>query len=132
MKNLGHKRFVCFIFITVLLISGMLVKVDAPHSYFACNTKVVSDSEQYTATKPLIIPDYYKTETLQERTTHYLKDNSAKRTTIRRNQPFSSTVSCSFQEKQYYYEVSQHSHQPCVTSNHAVTIEYIHRQDGAK
>ena len=128
-----YKRFICYVFIAILFASGMQVDIDNSHSYFACESKVTTTNQQYRDKQTVISPDYCTNELLQPRNTHYIKNSSTKRLTIRRQRSFTPTLRLDTNKPKLFYLEELHSFGLCVSSStQIVIIEYIHRQDGAK
>ena len=133
MKLQWQKRLICYTLVYILIATGMLVDIDNSHSYFACESDTSTETPQYRNTNAYISPDYCTSEQLQARNTQYIKNNSAKRNTIRRARSFSPTSTlCIMIQNLFYLEEHYLSLIDCSTSSRIIIIEYLHRQDGAK
>ena len=128
-----QKRLICYTFIAILLISGMHVKLNTSHSYFACKSNPATESQTYTRKETFVSNDYCTIEFLQPRTFQYIKNNSTNNLVIRKIQNFlffSLNVENyleTFYSNEYYLTKALPAN-----SSKAIIIDYIHRQDGAK
>ena len=133
MGTLRFKRFISCLVTVILLVSGMYIKLDNVHSYFACESKKVSE-EIYTSSTQLIISvEYCIEETLQRVSSHSLRNNSANRISFHRiKSTIQLTPSLITKHNFLYLQEYQLTKIPKSISNQAVIIDFIHRQDGAK
>lgn len=133
MKIRLYKKLICYFFIAILFASGMHVNIDESHSFFACESNTSSETPQYSNSKTFISSDYCSTELLQTRNNQYIRNNSVKRSLVRRLKTFTPFYSLlTINKTKFYFEEHQKTSLCCSSSSQIVIIEYIHRQDGAK
>ena len=125
-------QHICYIFIAILIASGMCVEVDNSHSYFACETTEATPQSQYTHSQSFIKCDYCTTEILQNNS-QYIRNNSSQRVFSRRTRGVSTSIVTSTDTPKTFYFVMQYLTDAIHTSSSQINIlEYIHRQDGKK
>ena len=133
METLRFKRFISCLITAILLVSGMYVELDNAHSYFACESKAVSEEKYTSNTQQIISAEYCTTESFQRPTSHSIRNNSSNKSSLRRTKCTIHLIPSQITKHNYLYlQEHQLTKVPKSISNQAIIIDFIHRQDGAK
>ena len=133
MKFQWKKQFICYLFIAILLTSGMCVQLYDPHSYFSYELNSTARLPKYETSISIITSDCCTNELLQQSNPHYIRNNPSQRTVLRRAQHLIiANLNTISRLNLHYFEGHYLTCTLPSTFNKAIIMDYIHRQDGAK